>query len=172
MYTCGPSIYQLPHIGNNRTFLYEDILLRYLEYLGYLVERTIFITDIEDKAIAEAEKEGTTLKELTEKNATFDKFKKACDRLHKFKKMVNKLQNIKTRAEKSNLRTKKLIAKLKKDFEGNMNNDLHVKDAFDALLRTVSKLVSLTERGKVNAAEAEGTLATLKDVDQVLQVIF
>ena len=33
VYTCGPSIYQLPHIGNYRTFLYEDVLLRYLEYL-------------------------------------------------------------------------------------------------------------------------------------------
>ncbi|MFQ6052595.1 MAG: cysteine--tRNA ligase, partial [Candidatus Hydrothermarchaeota archaeon] len=35
MYTCGPSIYRKPHIGNYRTFLFEDILQRYLEYLGY-----------------------------------------------------------------------------------------------------------------------------------------
>jgi cysteinyl-tRNA synthetase len=38
MYTCGPSIYLLPHIGNYRTFLFEDILNRYLEYLGYDVK--------------------------------------------------------------------------------------------------------------------------------------
>ena len=68
MDTCGPSIYQLPHIGNYRTFLFEDVLLRYLEYLGYEVERTLGITDVEDKAIAEAEKEGKSLKQVTEKN--------------------------------------------------------------------------------------------------------
>jgi cysteinyl-tRNA synthetase len=68
MYTCGPSIYLLPHIGNYCTFLYEDILNRYLEYLGYRVERVLNVTDVEDKAIAEAEKEGKTLKRLTERN--------------------------------------------------------------------------------------------------------
>ncbi len=68
MYTCGPSIYQLPHIGNYRTFLFEDILHRYLEYLGYNVERLLNITDVEEKAIAEAEREHTTVKELTERN--------------------------------------------------------------------------------------------------------
>jgi len=388
MYTCGPSIYQLPHIGNYRTFLFEDVLLRYLEYLGYKVERILFITDVEDKAIAEAEKEGVMLKELTERNAetflkelkklraktptyiprsstsvnqavqiietllkkgyayrykgniyydplkfkgfgrlyrldmslwpkekrrfhkdtypgnrwnlgdfilwhgyregdkvywstsigkgrpawnvqdpamatqslglkadiccggvdnlirhhdyviavaegvtgeqfarywlhgehlfvdgkkmsksrgnviypkdliergcewqhirfflingyyrkrlnfTFDKFKKACNRLHKFKDMVNRLQKFRTKAEKPSLRTRRLIAKLKKDFEENMNNDLHVKDAFDALFKTVSKLIALEEKGKVSIEDAEQAIATLKSIDQVLQVIF
>jgi len=55
--TCGPSIYQLPHIGNYRTFIFEDILQRYLEYLGYRVERVITINDVEDKSLAEAEKQ-------------------------------------------------------------------------------------------------------------------
>ena len=41
MYTCGPSTYQPAHIGNYRTFLFEDILQRYLEYLGYKVTRLI-----------------------------------------------------------------------------------------------------------------------------------
>jgi len=69
MYTCGPSIYQLPHLGNYRTFLFEDVLQRYLEYLGYNVERVLNLTDVEDKAIAEAEKEGTPLRKMTERNA-------------------------------------------------------------------------------------------------------
>src|SRR3989337_3452876 len=68
MDTCGPSIYQLPHIGNYRTFLYEDILLRYLEYLGYSVDRTLFITDVEDKSIAEAHKQNMPLRKLTQSN--------------------------------------------------------------------------------------------------------
>ncbi len=68
MYTCGPSTYQLAHIGNYRTFLFEDILQRYLEYLGYKVIRLMTLTDVEDKAIAQAKKENLTVEELTRKN--------------------------------------------------------------------------------------------------------
>ena len=68
MYTCGPSTYQPPHIGNYRTFLFEDILQRYLEYLGYRVTRLMTLTDVEDKAIAQAEKENVSLEELTKRN--------------------------------------------------------------------------------------------------------
>ncbi|MDD2671930.1 MAG: cysteine--tRNA ligase, partial [Syntrophales bacterium] len=39
IFTCGPSVYQRPHIGNFRTFLFEDVLVRYLEYSGYRVRR-------------------------------------------------------------------------------------------------------------------------------------
>lgn len=69
MFTCGPSIYARPHVGNYRTFLWEDVLLRHLEYLGLIVERVINFTDIEDKAIAEADKENTTVQELTSRMA-------------------------------------------------------------------------------------------------------
>lgn len=68
MYTCGPSTYQQPHIGNYRTFLFEDILQRYLEYLGYTVTRLITLTDVEDKAITQAKKENLTIEQLTSKN--------------------------------------------------------------------------------------------------------
>ncbi len=65
MFTCGPSTYQRAHIGNFRTFLYEDILQRYLEFLGYEAERVLVFTDVEDKAMEEAEKKGVSLWELT-----------------------------------------------------------------------------------------------------------
>ena len=68
MYTCGPSIYMLPHIGNHRTFIFEDLLQRYLEYSGYNVTRLITVTDIEDKAMAEADVERISWKKLTESN--------------------------------------------------------------------------------------------------------
>lgn len=68
MYTCGPSTYQPAHIGNYRTFLFEDILHRYLEYLGYKVSRLMTLTDVEDKAILQAKKEGLSVEELTAKN--------------------------------------------------------------------------------------------------------
>jgi cysteinyl-tRNA synthetase len=65
MYTCGPSTYQRPHIGNYRTFLFEDVLQRYLEYLGYKVARLITLTDVEDKALAQAKKEARSVEEVT-----------------------------------------------------------------------------------------------------------
>lgn len=65
IYTCGPSVYQYAHIGNFRTFIFEDVLVRYLRFKGYKVKRVMNITDIEDKAITSARKEGKTLPELT-----------------------------------------------------------------------------------------------------------
>ena len=68
IFTCGPSIYQRAHIGNFRTFLFEDVLVRYLEYSGYTVKRGMNFTDIEDKALKEAEKGKMSVKQLTGKN--------------------------------------------------------------------------------------------------------
>jgi cysteinyl-tRNA synthetase len=68
VFTCGPSVYQRSHIGNFRTFLFEDVVVRYLEYLGYQVERGMNITDIEDKAIKEAKKRKASVKAITDQN--------------------------------------------------------------------------------------------------------
>ncbi len=66
IYTCGPSVYQYAHIGNFRAFIFEDVLVRYLKFKGYRVKRVMNLTDIEDKAIDTARKEGKSLRELTE----------------------------------------------------------------------------------------------------------
>jgi len=66
IYTCGPSVYQYAHIGNFRTFIFEDVLVRYLMFKGFRVKRVMNLTDIEDKSIATARKNGKTLQELTE----------------------------------------------------------------------------------------------------------
>ncbi len=66
MFTCGPSIYRRPHLGNYRSFLWEDVLQRYLEFKGSRVDRVLNFTDIEDKAISEASREGLSVRELTE----------------------------------------------------------------------------------------------------------
>ncbi len=68
IFTCGPSVYQRAHIGNHRTFLFEDILVRYLEYSGYKVRRGMNFTDIEDKALIEAHKRKMPLAALTSAN--------------------------------------------------------------------------------------------------------
>jgi len=66
IFTCGPSIYQRAHLGNYRTFLYEDLLVRYLIYKEFEVERAMNLTDIEDKTISEAKKLETDIKSLTD----------------------------------------------------------------------------------------------------------
>jgi cysteinyl-tRNA synthetase len=58
IYSCGPTVYGHPHIGNLRTFLWSDLLRRYLEYRGYKVTQVMNITDVEDKIIRNANQAG------------------------------------------------------------------------------------------------------------------
>jgi cysteinyl-tRNA synthetase len=58
IYSCGPTVYNNPHIGNLRTFLWSDLLRRYLEYRGLRVTQIMNITDVEDKIIRNATKAG------------------------------------------------------------------------------------------------------------------
>ena len=76
MYTCGPTVYVYAHIGNLRTYIFEDILQKGLEYLGYRVERCMNITDVghltsdsdtgEDKMEKGARLEGKTVYEIAD----------------------------------------------------------------------------------------------------------
>jgi len=54
MYTCGPTVYDFAHIGNYRTFVFQDLLRRYLKYKGYQLLHVMNITDVEDKIIRNA----------------------------------------------------------------------------------------------------------------------
>jgi cysteinyl-tRNA synthetase len=67
MYTCGPTVYNYPHIGNLRTFLFEDVLRRTLKAFGYRVTQVMNLTDIDDKTIKGAAAEGITLREFTDR---------------------------------------------------------------------------------------------------------
>ncbi|MEO8383278.1 MAG: cysteine--tRNA ligase, partial [Acidobacteriota bacterium] len=58
IYSCGPTVYGHPHIGNLRTFLWSDLLRRYLEYRGLRVRQVMNITDVEDKIIRNANAAG------------------------------------------------------------------------------------------------------------------
>ncbi len=64
LYTCGPTVYDAAHIGNLRTFMFEDLLKRYLLYQGYQVIHVMNITDVDDKTISRAINEGLPLAEL------------------------------------------------------------------------------------------------------------
>jgi len=65
LYTCGPTVYNDVHIGNLRTFIFEDLLRRSLQYLGYRVVQAMNLTDVDDKTILGAHKAGQTLDEYT-----------------------------------------------------------------------------------------------------------
>jgi cysteinyl-tRNA synthetase len=65
MYTCGPTVWNYPHIGNYRTFVFEDLLRRYLEYRGFKVIQVMNITDVDDRIIKTCKERKIGLKELT-----------------------------------------------------------------------------------------------------------
>jgi len=67
IYTCGPTVYDYAHIGNFRTYVFQDLLRRWLEYRGYKVIQVMNITDVDDKTIRGARREGISLKEYTER---------------------------------------------------------------------------------------------------------
>jgi cysteinyl-tRNA synthetase len=67
MYTCGPTVYNYAHIGNLRTFTFEDILRRWLAARGYTINQVMNITDVEDKIIRNALAQGKSINEYTER---------------------------------------------------------------------------------------------------------
>ena len=69
LYTCGPTIYHFAHIGNFRTYVFEDLLRRTLRFLGYSVIQAMNITDIDDKTIRGAIEKKCSLKEYTDLSA-------------------------------------------------------------------------------------------------------
>ena len=90
MYTCGPTVYNYAHIGNLRTYIFEDILEKTLRYLGYEVLRCMNITDVghltsdsdsgEDKMVKGAKKENKTVLEIAKFYT--DAFKKDTEKLN------------------------------------------------------------------------------------------
>ena len=67
LYTCGPTVYDFAHIGNLRTFLFEDILRRTLALFGYRVTQVMNLTDVDDKTIRGAREAGVSLRDYTDR---------------------------------------------------------------------------------------------------------
>lgn len=99
MYTCGPTVYHFAHIGNLRTYIFEDILERSLNFLGYNVKRVMNITDVghlssdsdsgEDKMLKGAKRERKSVLEIADFYT--EEFKKDCAKLNiKWPKIVSK----------------------------------------------------------------------------------
>ena len=104
MYTCGPTVYNYPHIGNYRAYILADTLKRVLLYEGFKVKHIMNLTDVDDKTIFNSQKEGKTLKEFTEfytkeflkdiKSLNIlnpNKFTKATDYINEMANIIKKL---------------------------------------------------------------------------------
>jgi cysteinyl-tRNA synthetase len=70
MYTCGPTVYSFAHIGNFRTYAFEDLLQRHLEARGFTVDRVMNITDVDDKTIRNSRAAEVPLAEFTKQFTT------------------------------------------------------------------------------------------------------
>ena len=64
MFVCGPTVYDHSHIGHARTYVFFDVVAKYLRYRGYKVTYLMNITDIEDRIIDRAQRDGKSVKEL------------------------------------------------------------------------------------------------------------
>ena len=69
MYTCGPTVYDYAHIGNYRTFVFQDILRRFLKLRGFKLNHVMNLTDVDDRIIANAAAQKVGIREYTEKYA-------------------------------------------------------------------------------------------------------
>ena len=69
IYSCGPTIYDYAHIGNFRSFVFADILKRYLKYRGFEVVHVMNLTDIDDRIAERVQQEGVSLREFTDRYA-------------------------------------------------------------------------------------------------------
>ena len=105
MYTCGPTVYDYAHIGNYRTFVFQDILRRFLKLRGFQMNHVMNLTDVDDRIIANAAKAGVGIREYTEKyaQAFFDDCKtlniespehwiRATDHIPEMVSLIQKLQ--------------------------------------------------------------------------------
>jgi cysteinyl-tRNA synthetase len=66
LYTCGPTVYNPAHLGNFRTFLFEDLLRRVLRLRGWKIEQVMNLTDVDDKIIIRASQQGKTITQVTD----------------------------------------------------------------------------------------------------------
>src|ERR1700732_5194992 len=105
MYTCGPTVYDYAHIGNYRTFVFQDILRRFLELRGFKLNHVMNLTDVDDRIIANAAAAGVSIRDYTAKfvQAFFDDCKtlsieepehwiRATDHIEDMVKLIERLQ--------------------------------------------------------------------------------
>jgi cysteinyl-tRNA synthetase len=94
MYSCGPTVYNYAHIGNLRTFTFNDTLRRWLAYRGFVLDHVMNITDVEDKIIRKSMELGIPMGEYTRKYEEFFLEDMATLRLEKPERIVRATEHI------------------------------------------------------------------------------
>ena len=100
---------------------------------------------------------------------SYDRFKNTVLKLRHAYEMIEAIRN--ADAKESDEKVRELSERLKPDFEKNMDNDLHTRQAFDGLLRTLSQLAGLAEKNRISSGDAKRIIITLGSIDSVLQVL-
>lgn len=99
LYTCGPTVYDYAHIGNFRTFVFQDLLRRVLQARGFEVFQVMNITDVDDRTIENALAAGVSLRDYTEKFAQIFLQDMELLSLEKPEKMVRATEHIRDMVE-------------------------------------------------------------------------
>jgi cysteinyl-tRNA synthetase len=94
MYSCGPTVYNYAHIGNLRTFTFNDTLRRWLQYRGFTMQHVMNITDVEDKIIRKSMELGVPMAEYTRKYEKFFLEDLATMRMEQPEKIVRATEHI------------------------------------------------------------------------------
>jgi cysteinyl-tRNA synthetase len=106
MYSCGPTVYNYAHIGNLRTFTFNDTLRRWLAYRGFVLDHVMNITDVEDKIIRKSMELGVPMTEYTLKYEKFfledmatmrlekpERITRATEHIHEMVELIEQLQD-------------------------------------------------------------------------------
>ena len=135
-YACGPTVYNYAHIGNLRTYIFEDVLKRTLEYSGYKVKYVMNITDVEDKIIRDSKKAKKNISDFVKpyEKAFFEDLKKLnIEKAYKYPKATRHIREM----------TKIIEALLKKGSAYKINNSIYF-DIFK--FKSYGKLSGLKSR--------------------------
>ena len=154
MYFCGPTVYNYAHIGNFRTYLLQDVLVRTLNACGYNTCFARNITDVDDKTIRDSIKEGVSLKFFTEKWTKI--FHEDCDKLNMLHPTFEPkaTENIKEQIDIINDLVNKGFAYIAKD--GSVYFNVRKFDRYGELSRLNKRQISTQEfdsAGKKNLAD-------------------
>ncbi len=150
MYTCGPTVYDHMHIGNLRTFVFSDILLRVLKYDGYKVEAAENITDIDDKIIKRAK----------EKNTTIDKVSKEYTKY--FLSDITKL-NIEVKNLKEQPRATEYVGKMVEYIKALLDKGFAYQEKDGSVYFDISKFVNYGKLSGVEKRELKTGTRVLSD---------
>lgn len=155
VFTCGPSVYRRAHIGNYRTFLYEDVLHRYLEYLGYRVQRVMnYPKELMAMGHTPEDIRFSLIYPHYRKriNLTGSYIDNTTGKLGAFREAAKRLTGLAAEPESPGGPAEELFSGAENAFRERMNDDLDVEGAFEKVYAVLSRLLSMRPDGNLGYA--------------------